>query len=113
MLALATQTASLPNTMAQNLGLIESIDIITDVFKTAPGTEILYDQEGEHGGISRRLHELQHVRKGDSHILLVPQPSLINPHDPLRWSAIRKWATLANGLTYAFLGVVTGPIMAA
>ena len=99
--------------MAQNPAPVESIDTITAVFKAAPGTEILYDQESEHGGISRRLHQLQHVRKGDSHILLVPQPSLTDPNDPLRWSAIRKWATFANGLTYAFLGAVTGPIMAA
>lgn len=99
--------------MSQNLAPIESLDTITTVFKAAPGTEILYDQEGEHGGISRRLHQLQHVQKGDSHILLVPQPSLTDPNDPLRWCAIKKWATFANSLAYSFLGGVTGPIMAA
>lgn len=101
--------------MTRNLALapVESIDTISAVFKAAPGTEILYDQEDAHGGVSRRLHQLQHVRKGDGHILLVPQPSLNDPDDPLRWSGVRKWATFANGLTYAFLGAVTGPIMAA
>ena len=98
--------------MGQDLVPVESIDTITAVFKAAPGTEILYDQE-EHGSVSRRLHELQHVRRGDSHILLVPQPSLTNPNDPLRWSSLKKWATFSNALTYAFLGAVTGPIMAA
>lgn len=99
--------------MTQNLAPVQSIDTITAVFKAAPGTEILYDQEGEHGGVSQRLHQLQHVRRGDSHILLVPQPSLSDPNDPLRWSAIKKWAAFSNGLAYAFLGAVTGPIMAA
>ena len=100
--------------MAENQPSADSsIDTITTVFKAAPGTEILYDQEDEHGTISQHLHLLQHVRKGDSHILLVPQPSLSNPNDPLRWSALKKWATFSNGLAYAFLGAVTGPIMAA
>jgi hypothetical protein len=99
--------------MDQHLEPIESIDTIAAVFKAAPGTEILYDPDGEHGSSSQRLHELQHVQKGDGHYLLVPQPSLTDPNDPLLWSTTKKWAAFANGLYYAFLGSVTGPIMAA
>lgn len=71
-----------------------------------PGTELLYDSSGSYG-------ELQHVRRGDSHTLLVPQPSLTDPNDPLRWPAWKKWVTFSNGLAYSFLGGVTGPLMAA
>lgn len=71
----------------------------------APGTEFLYDASGMH-------EELQHVRTGDGHVLLVPQPSLTDPNDPLRWPSWKKWATFSNALAYAFLGGVTGPIMA-
>ncbi|KIX08806.1 uncharacterized protein Z518_03463 [Rhinocladiella mackenziei CBS 650.93] len=98
---------------AQPVEPVESIDTIAAAFKAAPGTEILYDQEGERGSVSQRLHKLQHVRHGDGHILLVPQPSLTDPNDPLRWSTLKKWAAFGNGLYYAFLGSVTGPIMAA
>ena len=90
--------------MSHYLEPVESIDTIAAAFKPAPGTELLYDQDGEHGARSRYLHTLQHVRKGDSHILLVPQPSLADPNDPLNWSATKKWLCFANGLTYAFLG---------
>jgi hypothetical protein len=93
--------------------VIETGDGIAAVFHAAPGTEILYDAEGEQGATSQHLHELQHVQKGDSHILLVPQPSLTDPNDPLRWSLIKKWVVLMNGVWYAFNGAVTGPIMAA
>lgn len=99
--------------MDRSLTQLESLDTIAAVFEAAPGTEILYDQDGEHGDASRRLHQLQHVQKGDSHILLIPQPSLTDVNDPLRWSTLKKWATFSNGLAYAFLGAVTGPIMAA
>lgn len=99
--------------MSQQLESTDSIDSITANLKPAPGTEILYDQDGEHGKVSGRLRQLQHVRKGDSHILLVPQPSLEDPNDPLSWPSWKKWATFANGLGYSFLGAVTGPIMAA
>jgi len=99
--------------MAESLQPIDSIDTIAVAFQAAPGTEILFDQETEEGAQSRHLHTLQHVKKGDSHILLVPQPSLTDPNDPLRWSPLKKWLTFANGLGYSFLGAVTGPIMAA
>jgi MFS family permease len=99
--------------MDQSITHVESLDTIAAAFKAAPGTEILYDQEGEHGEASRRLHQLQHIQKGDSHILLIPQPSLTDVNDPLRWPVLKKWATFSNGLAYSFLGAVTGPIMAA
>ena len=99
--------------MSQPVHPVESIDTIAAVFKAAPGTEILYDRDDEHGASSRKLHQLQHVSKGDSHIVLVPQPSLMDPNDPLRWLTFKKWACFVNGLTYSFLGAVTGPIMAA
>lgn len=72
----------------------------------APGTEYLYDANGTH-------EALQHVSDGNDHILLVPQPSLSDVNDPLRWPRWKKWMTFANGLAYSFLGGVTGPIMAA
>jgi hypothetical protein len=99
--------------MAYRVDTAESGDAIAAVFKAAPGTEILYDAENEHGATSQHLHKLQHVRHGDGHILLVPQPSLTDPNDPLRWSLVKKWVVLVNGVWYAFNGAVTGPIMAA
>ncbi len=102
--------------MASRVETHESVDAIAQVLhsgQTAPGTEILYDGDNEHGETARRLHGLQHVKHGDSHMLLVPQPSLTDPHDPLRWSLTKKWVVLMNGVTYSFLGAVTGPIMAA
>ncbi|KAJ4390946.1 hypothetical protein N0V93_004545 [Gnomoniopsis smithogilvyi] len=76
-----------------------------EVRDAAPGTEFLYDTSNTHG-------ELQHVRYGDGHVLLVPQPSLQDPNDPLRWPSWKKWLTFSNALGYSFLGGVTGPIMA-
>lgn len=73
----------------------------------APGTEYLYDVSGTHD-------VLQHVNNGCDHqVLLVPQPSLTDPNDPLRWPPWKKWMTFVNALTYSFFGGVTGPIMAA
>jgi hypothetical protein len=80
---------------------------------TAPGTERLYDFSHASDDEAEFLRNLQHVRKGDSHILLVPQPSTTDPNDPLSWSTLTKSLTFANGLAYSFLGGVTGPIMAA
>ena len=99
--------------MAYRTTTTESGDIIAAVFEAAPGTEILYDSHLETGATARHLQNLQHARKGDSHIILVPQPSLTNPNDPLRWSEAKKWVVLLNGLLYSFNGAVTGPIMAA
>lgn len=56
------------------------------VHKSAPGTEILIDEEQ-----NAYVHTLQHASKGDGHILLVPQPSLTDINDPLRWQAWKKW----------------------
>ena len=86
-------------------------DIIEHIFVAAPGTEILMDEDGS-GATERKLHLLQHAKTGDGHILLVPQPSLTDPNDPLKWSATKKWAVLMNGVAYAFNGAVTGPMMA-
>lgn len=78
-----------------------------------PGTEILFDHSGSHLDSHGDFSEYQHLKKGDSRVLLVPQPSTTDPNDPLRWSTTKKWATFLNALAYAFLGGVTGPIMAA
>lgn len=79
-----------------------------------PGTEILLDvAANKKGHDPDRLAHLQHATRGDSHLLLVPQPSLDDSKDPLRWSRGKKWLTLLNGLWYSFNGSVTGPIMAA
>ncbi|OQV03399.1 hypothetical protein CLAIMM_08448 [Cladophialophora immunda] len=79
-------------------------------YSAAPGTEILYDV-AEDGTGSNKLHHLQHVKSGDGHLLLVPQPSLTDPNDPLRWSTTKKWAAFLNALGFSFMGSVTGPIM--
>ncbi|KAF8851505.1 MFS general substrate transporter [Acephala macrosclerotiorum] len=84
---------------------------IESMFVAAPGTEILMDEDGS-GVTEERLHRLQHAKTGDGHILLVPQPSLTDPNDPLRWSTSKKWVVLMNGVAYAFNGAVTGPMMA-
>ncbi|EMT70411.1 major facilitator superfamily domain-containing protein [Fusarium oxysporum II5] len=69
-----------------------------------PGTELLYDNASY----------LQYVKdKQVNHIILVPQPSTNDPNDPLRWSRAKKWIVFLNGVFYAFMGSVTGPIMAA
>jgi hypothetical protein len=74
--------------------------------EAAPGTEILIDQGKE------KYEEYQHATRGNAKILLVPQPSLTDPNDPLRWPLWKKWLTFANGLFYAFNGAMTGPMMA-
>ena len=92
-------------------GLMAS-DIAID-FHSAPGTELLFDQLDNESTQASHIHSLQHKIHGDSRILLVPQPSLTDPNDPLRWSKVKKWTTLSCAVWYAFLGSVTGPIMAA
>jgi hypothetical protein len=87
-------------------GAVFTDDDITPV--AVPGTEVLYDV-----GNSAYIHKFQHVAHGDGHILLVPQPSLVDDSDPLRWSKWKKWLVLFNALWYSFNGAVTGPIMAA
>lgn len=96
--------------MAHSDSSVDAIEAIGSRFQAAPGTEILYDTDGK---ADTHLHDLQHATHGDSRILLVPQPSLTDPNDPLRWSQAKKWITLLNGCWYAFMGSVTGPIMAA
>lgn len=86
---------------------------LVDSITAVPGTEFLYDLSSESADVSGEFEGYQHLRKGDGHILLVPQPSTSDLNDPLKWSALRKVATFVNALSYAFLGGVTGPIMAA
>ncbi|KAJ3533535.1 hypothetical protein NM208_g7943 [Fusarium decemcellulare] len=75
-----------------------------------PGTELLFDS----GDSCAPECGLQFVQGRDgSHIVLVPQPSLTDPNDPLRWSKLKKWGTFLNAIGYSFMGSVTGPIMAA
>lgn len=85
-------------------------DEIQPLYQDAPGTEILVDQN-EHD--KEYLHGYQHVvNHQDAQILLVPQPSLDDPNDPLRWPRWKKWLTFFNGLFYTFNGAMTGPMMA-
>lgn len=90
-----------------------SEDTINVSLKVAPGTTYLYDQEDGTGSTAKHLRSLQHVKRGDSHLILVPQPSLIDENDPLLWPTWKKWVVLLNGCFYAFMGSVTGPIMSA
>jgi hypothetical protein len=75
-------------------------------YRVAPGTETLIDEDN-----NEYIHTLQHAKKGDGHILLVPQPSLTDPNDPLRWPTWKKWVVFVNGLFYSFIGSNIGPIM--
>lgn len=86
---------------------------VSTISPFVPGTEILYDYGAAVGVEAGHLHSLQHVKHGDGHILLVPQPSIDDPSDPLRWPTWKKYITLFNGLWYSFNGAITGPIMAA
>ncbi|KAJ5640016.1 uncharacterized protein N7484_007878 [Penicillium longicatenatum] len=75
---------------------------------SVPGTELLIDQDKSHA-----IQQYQYVAHGDSRLLLVPQPSLTDPNDPLLWPRWKKWAVFGNSLFFAFNGGVTGPMMAA
>jgi hypothetical protein len=81
--------------------------------RAAPGTTLLIDTGVEDQARSKKLQSLCHVDTSDGRILLIPQPSLTDPSDPLKWSPTKKWIVLLNGAFYAFMGSVTGPIMAA
>ncbi|KAK9782962.1 putative Major facilitator superfamily (MFS) profile domain-containing protein [Seiridium cardinale] len=81
--------------------------------RSAPGTELLYHQSGNNDLTASDGSPVQHVKHGDGRIILVPQPSRTDPNDPLRWPTWLKWSTFLNALGYAFMGGVTGPIMAA
>ncbi|KAJ9645431.1 hypothetical protein H2204_001010 [Knufia peltigerae] len=59
-----------------------------------PGTEYMGD--------SFRGHE-QIQGNGKDHVTLVPQPSQ-DPHDPLNWSRLWKFVTIATSMVYSFLG---------
>ncbi|RDW68278.1 hypothetical protein BP5796_08935 [Coleophoma crateriformis] len=104
-------TAPAPTKIETNVSTKGNVDAIDRVFVAAPGTEIMMDEDG-HGSTENRLRTLQHAKIGDGHILLVPQPSLTDPNDPLKWSTGKKWMVLMNGVYYAFNGAITGPMMA-
>ena len=97
--------------MASQLQHNETEDELAGFYRAAPGTEILFDEAKNHGAFAERLHSLKHVQKGDSRILLVPQPSTVDPNDPLSWSQVKKSLTFFNACWYAFMGSITGPIM--
>lgn len=80
--------------------------------RAVPGTEILFD-EGSNNGALFDVSQLKHRTKGDSRVLLVPQPSTNDPNDPLNWTSTKKNVAFFNGCWYAFMGAITGPIMAA
>ncbi|KAF4762342.1 hypothetical protein HAV15_005370 [Penicillium sp. str.  len=85
---------------------------VIEQIHAAPGTEILFD-DSDNGSISERLHQMKHRETGDGRMLLVPQPSMDDPNDPLNWSTTKKSLTFFNGCWFAFMGAITGPIMAA
>ncbi|KAJ5774896.1 Major facilitator superfamily domain general substrate transporter [Penicillium paradoxum] len=87
-------------------------DRLAEQIHAAPGTELLFDGS-DNGSISERLHQLKHRKTGDGRMLLVPQPSLNDPNDPLNWSTTKKYVVFVNGCWFAFMGAITGPIMAA
>ncbi|CAI7616608.1 unnamed protein product [Penicillium manginii] len=80
--------------------------------RVTPGTEILFDG-GSGDGILADGSQLKHRTSGDRRVLLVPQPSTNDPNDPLNWTTSKKSVTFFNGCWYAFMGAITGPIMAA
>lgn len=71
----------------------EAKPVAETAYTPAPGTEILIDED-QNGYI----HTLQHAKKGDGHILLVPQPSLTDINDPLRWPEWKKWIVRSSTL---------------
>ncbi|OBT60757.1 hypothetical protein VE03_10868 [Pseudogymnoascus sp. 23342-1-I1] len=97
--------------MVERIQTAKPSDFVEKIFVAAPGTEIMMDEDAPRA-TERRLRNLQHETVSYGRILLVPQPSLTNPNDPLRWSSFKKWTVLLNGVAYAFNGAVTGPMMA-
>ncbi|KAL3470313.1 major facilitator superfamily domain-containing protein [Aspergillus californicus] len=79
--------------------------------RTAPGTQILVDQGGNPSS-DRDYGCYQHIAQGETRILLVPQPSVTDINDPLRWPRWKKHLAFGNALLYAFNGAMTGPMMA-
>jgi hypothetical protein len=98
---------------ARDLQVFDSNDAVDrDYRQHTPGTEILLDEKSGDSEIHFRLHNLQHAST-NSNIILVPQPSLTDINDPLRWPRWKKLLVFANVLDYSFNGSITGPIMAA
>ncbi|PWY84386.1 MFS general substrate transporter, partial [Aspergillus eucalypticola CBS 122712] len=80
----------------------------TEEVEAVPGTEILFDSTGP----SSNFEHLKHIERDGQRILLIPQPSLTDPNDPLSWSPVKKAMVFANACIYSFLGGITGPIIA-
>lgn len=73
--------------MQSDKDVSKEVKTVTGIpYRLAPGTETLIDENN-----NAYIQTLQHAKKGDGHILLVPQPSLIDPNDPLRWPVWKKW----------------------
>jgi hypothetical protein len=64
-------------------------DEIESRYDAVPGTEILVDQSNGNKSTSD-FERYQHVIRGDARILLVLQPSLTDPNDPIRWPKWKK-----------------------
>jgi hypothetical protein len=98
---------------SRDIQVFDSNDAVDrDYRKHTPGTEILLDEKSGNSEIHFRLQNLQHSST-NSNIILVPQPSLTDFNDPLRWPRWKKLLVFANVLDYSFNGSITGPIMAA
>ncbi|KAJ9489572.1 hypothetical protein VN97_g3724 [Penicillium thymicola] len=54
---------------------------------------------------------MKHRETGDGRMLLVPQPSMEDPNDPLNWSTTKKSLTFFNGCWFAFMGVITRTVL--
>jgi hypothetical protein len=105
----SVEKSSLPVQIRALGNTVDAVD--RDYYLHTPGTEILLDGSGDSEAHSR-LHRLQHA-SDNAQIILVPQPSLTDPNDPLRWPRWKKWVVFINALDYSFNGSITGPIMAA
>ena len=86
---------------------------ITSHLDHAPGTEVLFDNLSHQQNVAGHQHQLKSPAKGNTRLLLVPRPSPNDPNDTLRWSRRKKVVVFLNGCWFAFMGAVTGPIMAA
>lgn len=96
--------------MSNRRGASQHCEIAANLTTDAPGTAFLLDSD-EPGAPAHHLQTVQ--AHGGNRIILVPQPSIADPNDPLRWSKTKKWLVFLNGLANAFMGSVTGPIIAA
>lgn len=99
--------------MKMSLEKSNKTELNTSHLDHVPGTEILFDDLSHQTTLPSPQHQLKSRAKGNAQLLLVPQPAPNNPNDPLRWSRRKKAVVFFNGCWFAFMGAVTGPIMAA